>query len=50
MSQKPQHGDFDQEQQKWYCSYWMSQEEWLDVHDYVPTLHGKEAGEDIDQE
>jgi hypothetical protein len=29
-----QHGDYDPEQQKWFCSYWMSEEEWLNVHDY----------------
>jgi hypothetical protein len=29
-----QHGDYDSKQQKWFCTYWMSQEEWLDVHDY----------------
>jgi hypothetical protein len=33
-----QHGDYDSKQQKWFCSYWMSQEEWLDIHHYaMPT-------------
>jgi len=31
-----QHGEYDSKQQKWFCGYWMSQEEWLDVHDYSP--------------
>jgi hypothetical protein len=31
-----QHGDYDAQQQKWFCGYWMSQEEWLDVHNYAP--------------
>jgi len=32
----PQHGDFDQQKQKWYCGYWMTLEEWLKIHDYAP--------------
>jgi hypothetical protein len=32
----PQHGDFDHHQQKVYCGYWMTTEEWLDIHDYAP--------------
>lgn len=32
----PEHGEFDPLSQKWYCSYWMSQDEWEDVHDYAP--------------
>ncbi len=31
-----QHGDSDLQQQKWFCGYWMSQEEWLDIHNYAP--------------
>jgi hypothetical protein len=45
----PQHSDCDQQQQNWFCSYWMTQEEWLDVHDYAPpSLQQEEeqAGED----
>jgi hypothetical protein len=35
----PQHGDYDPKQQKWFCGYWMTQEEWLDIHYYpVPAL------------
>jgi hypothetical protein len=34
-----QHGDYDPKQRKWFCSYWMSQEEWLDIHNYaVPAM------------
>lgn len=43
-----QHGDFDPQQQKWFCSYWMDNEEWLDIHDYAPpTLlqEGESGGE-----
>jgi len=31
-----QHGDSDLQQEKWFCGYWMSQEEWLDIHNYAP--------------
>jgi hypothetical protein len=51
-----QHGNYDSKQQKWFCGYWMSQEEWVDVHDYsAPTMlqnQGKEPlakGNDIDE-
>ncbi|HEV8405372.1 MAG TPA: hypothetical protein VGQ13_05635 [Nitrososphaera sp.] len=45
-----QHGDHDQ-QQKWYCSYWMTQEEWLDIHDYAPpTLQQQEDQLEEDEE
>ena len=39
-----QHGDYDPQQQKWFCGYWMSQEEWFDVHNYAPPtlLHDEE--------
>jgi hypothetical protein len=42
----PQHGDYDQQQHKWFCSYWMTQEEWLDVHDYAPPTLQQEEGEE----
>ena len=42
----PQHGDFDLQQQKWYCGYWMMQEEWLDIHDYASILQRKEGEEE----
>jgi hypothetical protein len=47
----PQHGDYDQ-QQKWYCGYWMGQEEWVDIHDYAPPTLQKEEGraEEEDEE
>jgi hypothetical protein len=32
----PEHGEFDLQAQKWFCSYWMSQAEWEDIHDYAP--------------
>jgi hypothetical protein len=30
----PQHGDVDKETKKIYCGYWMTLEEWDDIHDY----------------
>jgi len=32
----PQHGDYDQEKLKWFCSRWVDQKEWLDIHGYSP--------------
>jgi hypothetical protein len=32
----PEHGDYDVESRRWYCSYWQTLEEWQDVHDYDP--------------
>ena len=32
----PEHGQHDPEAQKWFCGYWMTFEEWEDVHDYAP--------------
>jgi hypothetical protein len=46
----PQHGDYDLNQQKWYCSYWITQEEWLDIHDYVPPTLQQEEQVDEDDE
>ncbi|AIC15970.1 hypothetical protein [Nitrososphaera viennensis] len=33
----PEHGELDpQSQNRWFCGYWMTQEEWEDIHDYAP--------------
>jgi hypothetical protein len=46
-----QHGDYDTQQQKWFCDYWMSQEEWLDIHNYAPpTLLQDEEKESVTKE
>jgi hypothetical protein len=34
----PEHGDYDLQARKWYCGYWMTEEEWLDIHDYTPPI------------
>ena len=46
----PQHGDYDQQQQKWHCGYWMTQEEWLDIHDYAPPTLPQEVGQAEDDD
>lgn len=37
MNHVPSHGDCDASTMRWYCNYWMTKEEWLDIHDYFPT-------------
>jgi hypothetical protein len=31
-----EHGDYDLQARKWYCGYWMTEEQWFDIHDYAP--------------
>jgi hypothetical protein len=31
-----EHGFYDSHLKKWYCSYFMDEAEWLDIHDYLP--------------
>ena len=33
----PDHGDYNEDLRKWYCSYWITAEEWEDIHDYAPS-------------
>lgn len=44
----PEHGQHDAQAQKWFCGYWMSAEEWEDVHDYAPLA--KPAEEEQQEE
>lgn len=49
----PEHGEYDSHAKKWYCGYWMNEEEWFDIHDYaLSVLHkhnaGKEPKEEVD--
>ena len=50
----PEHGEHDDEAQKWFCGYWMTKQEWEDVHDYVPTIGEKvvsgESGESAESD
>ena len=38
----PQHGDYDKDKNQIYCGYWMSPEEWQEIHKYAPSLSGFE--------
>jgi hypothetical protein len=56
-SMPQQHGHYDPQKQKWFCGYWMSQEEWFDVHNYAPPtllqdqeLAAEENEDDDDEE
>ena len=33
----PEHGDYNEDLRKWYCSYWITAEEWEDIHDYAAS-------------
>ena len=43
-----EHGDYDSELKKWFCNYWMSEDEWLDIHSYSP-LNASEEKEGDDR-
>ena len=30
----PEHGDYDKQNKKIYCGYWMSPPEWEEIHKY----------------
>ena len=32
-----EHGFYDPDLKKWYCSYFMDEEEWMKIHDYLPS-------------
>lgn len=36
MLSMPQHGDYDQEKLRWFCSKWVGKKEWLEIHGYSP--------------
>ncbi len=43
----PEHGQYDEQAQRWFCGYWMTFEEWEDVHDYTPkAAPGEEEREE----
>jgi hypothetical protein len=41
-----EHGEHDPAEQKWFCGYWMSQDEWMDVHDYAPVVKKQQDSEE----
>ncbi len=32
-----EHGFYQPRLKMWYCSYFMYEKEWLDIHDYLPN-------------
>jgi hypothetical protein len=46
-----EHGDYDSELKKWFCNYWMSEDEWMDIHSYSPlnASEEKEADDRLDE-
>lgn len=39
----PEHGEYDPGLNQWYCSYWMSKELWMEIHDYSPPDPGEDS-------
>jgi hypothetical protein len=39
----PEHGEYDPGLNQWYCSYWMSKELWIEIHDYSPPDPGEDS-------
>lgn len=46
----PEHGEYDQKSKKWFCSYWMAEDEWTDLHYYFSAskLEDEEEKKDDD--
>ena len=42
----PEHGDYDDKSKKWFCSYWMSEDEWMDLHYYFPSTKAQSKKEE----
>lgn len=43
----PEHGDYDAVLRKWYCSRWLSQQEWEDIHDYLVAEDSEDASDTV---
>jgi hypothetical protein len=41
----PRHGDVDRDKKKVYCGYWMTIEEWENIHNY--SIHEKFNDSDL---
>lgn len=33
-----EHGEYNPDSDKWYCSSWITMEEWLEIHGYIPSM------------
>jgi hypothetical protein len=43
----PEHGDYNPASKQWYCSYWVSKDEWMDIHRYSPpNIPEEEKGQE----
>jgi hypothetical protein len=47
-----EHGFYNPDLKKWYCSYFMDEEEWMEIHNYLPSqvqehLFNSESSEEI---
>lgn len=47
-----EHGFYNSDLKKWYCSYFMDEEEWMEIHNYLPSqvqehLFNSESSEEI---
>jgi hypothetical protein len=43
----PEHGDYNSELKQWYCGYWMTKDEWMDIHHYPPPNVSEEKEDEI---
>ena len=41
----PQHGDYDQQNLKWFCNTWIDKRRWLEIHGYAPIYTNTESEE-----
>lgn len=41
-----EHGFFDSVAKKWFCSYFMSSKEWMEIHDYLPPCKESDLPDD----
>ena len=41
----PEHGEYNMELKKWFCSYWMTKDEWMNIHGYTPPSELKEMND-----
>lgn len=37
LSVMPEHGEFDNKTNQWFCSYWQNKQEWYEIHNYLPA-------------
>ncbi|HZA08388.1 MAG TPA: hypothetical protein VE619_11850 [Nitrososphaeraceae archaeon] len=46
----PEHGNYNSELKKWFCVYWMTEDEWMDAHYYSPSSMLEEKDRDTNEE